>query len=73
MRWCAVKSPSVCASLGDYQPRCGTLCEPVSASSAEVDKRYVQKQLGHASAELTRRHLRRCDHFRVNLTKATGL
>ena len=24
------------------------------ASSAEVDERYVQKQLGHASAEMTR-------------------
>ncbi|WP_179145374.1 tyrosine-type recombinase/integrase [Rhizobium sp. RU36D] len=26
------------------------------ASSAEVDERYVQKQLGHASAEMTLRH-----------------
>jgi integrase len=38
------------------------------ASSAEVDERFVQKQLGHASAEMTRR-----DRFRVNLTKAAGL
>ena len=43
------------------------------ASSAEVDERYVQKQLGHASAEMTRRYQRRRDRFRVNLTKATGL
>lgn len=43
------------------------------ASSAEVDKRYVQKQLGHASAEMTRRYQRRRDRFRVNLTKAAGL
>ncbi len=43
------------------------------ASSAEVDERYVQKQLGHASAELTRRYQRRRDKFRVNLTKAAGL
>jgi len=43
------------------------------ASSAEVDERYVQKQLGHASAEMTRRYQRRRDHFRVNLTKASGL
>ncbi|MBK3666456.1 site-specific integrase [Bradyrhizobium diazoefficiens] len=43
------------------------------ASSAEVDERYVQKQLGHASAEQTRRYQRRRDHFRVNLTKAAGL
>ncbi len=43
------------------------------ASSAEVDERYVQKQLGHASAEMTRRYQRRHDRFRVNLTKAAGL
>lgn len=43
------------------------------ASSAEVDKRYVQKQLGHASAEMTRRYQRRRDRFRVNLTKVSGL
>ena len=43
------------------------------ASYAEVDERYVQKQLGHASAEMTRRYQRRRDRFRVNLTKAAGL
>jgi integrase len=43
------------------------------ASSAEVDERYVQKQLGHASAEMTRRYQRRRERFRVNLTKAAGL
>jgi len=43
------------------------------ASSAEVDERYVQKQLGHASAEMTRTYQRRRDRFRVNLTKAAGL
>jgi integrase len=43
------------------------------ASSAEVDERYVQKQLGHASAEMTRGYQRRRDRFRVNLTKASGL
>lgn len=43
------------------------------ASSAEVDERYVQKQLGHASADMTRRYQRRRDRFRVNLTKAAGL
>ena len=43
------------------------------ASSAEVDERYVQKQLGHASAEMTRRYQRRRDRFRVNLTMAAGL
>ncbi|WP_342455928.1 tyrosine-type recombinase/integrase [Phaeobacter gallaeciensis] len=43
------------------------------ASSAEVDERYVQKQLVHASIEMTRRYQRRRDRFRVNLTKAAGL
>jgi integrase len=43
------------------------------ASAAEIDERFVQKQLGHASAEMTRRYQRRRDRFRVNLTKAAGL
>ena len=43
------------------------------ASSAAVEERYVQKQLGHASAEMTRRYQRRRDRFRVNLTQAAGL
>jgi integrase len=43
------------------------------ASSAEVYERFVQKHLGHASAEMTRRYQRRRDRFRVNLTKAAGL
>lgn len=43
------------------------------ASSAEADERAVQKHLGHASAEMTRRYQRRRDRFRVNLTKAAGL
>ena len=43
------------------------------ASSAKVNERYVQKQLGHASAEMTRRYQRRRDRFRVTLTKAAGL
>ena len=43
------------------------------ASSADVDERYVQKQLGHASPEMTRRYQRRRDRFRVNLTQAAGL
>lgn len=43
------------------------------ASSAEVDERFVQKQLGHASPEMTRTYQRRRDRFRVNLTKASGL
>ncbi len=43
------------------------------AASAEVDERHVQKQLGHASAETTRRYQRGRDRFRVTLTKAAGL
>jgi integrase len=43
------------------------------ASSAEIDERHIQKQLGHASPEMTRRYQRRRDRFRVNLTKAAGL
>lgn len=43
------------------------------ASYAEVDERHVQRQLGHASAEMTRHYQRRRDRFRVNLTKAAGL
>lgn len=43
------------------------------ASSAEVDERHVQKQLGHTSVEMTRKYQRRRDRFRVNLTKASGL
>lgn len=43
------------------------------ASSADIDERYVQNHLGHASAEMTRRYQRRRDRFRVNLTKAAGL
>ena len=42
-------------------------------SSAEVDERNGQKQLGHASAEMTRRCQRRRDRFRVNLTTAARL
>lgn len=43
------------------------------ATHAEIDERHVQKHLGHASAEMTRRYQRRRDRFRVNLTKAAGL
>ena len=43
------------------------------ATAAEADERHVQRQLGHASVEMTRRYQRRRDRFRVNLTKAAGL
>jgi len=43
------------------------------ATHAQADERFVQKQLGHASAEMTRRYQRDRDRFRVNLTKAAGL
>jgi integrase len=43
------------------------------ASSAEVDEPYVQKHLGHASAEMTPKYQRRRDRLRVIPTKASGL
>ena len=43
------------------------------ASSADVDEADIQRQLGHASTEMTRRYTRKRDRFRVNLTKAAGL
>jgi integrase len=43
------------------------------ASSAAVDEAYIQKQLGHASAEMTRSYRQQKERFRVNLTKAAGL
>lgn len=43
------------------------------ASSAEIDEAFVQKHLGHATAEMTRRYKRHRDRFRTNLTQAAGL
>ncbi len=43
------------------------------ASSAQIEEAHVQKHLGHASAEMTRRYQRKRDRFAVNLTKAAGL
>ncbi|MGJ0391264.1 MAG: tyrosine-type recombinase/integrase [Methylocystis sp.] len=43
------------------------------ASSAKIDETHVQKHLGHASAEMTRRYQRKRDRFKVNLSKAAGL
>lgn len=43
------------------------------ATSAAADEADIQRQLGHASAEMTRRYQRRRDRFRTNLTKAAGL
>jgi integrase len=43
------------------------------ASSAQIDEAHIQKHLGHASAEMTRRYQRKRDRFKVNLTKAAGL
>jgi integrase len=43
------------------------------ASSAQIEEAHVQKHLGHASAEMTRRYQRKRDRFQVNLTKAAGL
>ncbi|MGA1860978.1 tyrosine-type recombinase/integrase [Azospirillum sp. 11R-A] len=43
------------------------------ATAAEAKERFVQRHLGHASAEMTRRYQRHRDSFRVNLTQAAGL
>jgi integrase len=43
------------------------------ASSAQIEEAHVQRHLGHASPEMTRRYQRKRDRFRVNLTKAAGL
>jgi integrase len=43
------------------------------ASSARIEEAHVQKHLGHASPEMTRRYQRKRDRFKVNLTKAAGL
>ena len=41
--------------------------------SAQIEEAHVQRHLGHASAEMTRRYQRKRDRFKVNLTKAAGL
>ena len=43
------------------------------ATAAEVEEVLVQRQLGHASPEMTRTYKRRRERFRVNLTRAAGL
>jgi integrase len=43
------------------------------ASSAQIEEAHVQRHLGHASPEMTRRYQRKRDRFRINLTKAAGL
>jgi integrase len=43
------------------------------ASSAQIEEAHVQKHLGHASAEMTRRYQRKRDRFTINLTRAAGL
>ena len=75
-----VKSTALAAGVGASLPEVeranrysGHSLRAGLASSAEIDERYVQKHLGHASAEMTRRYQRRRDRFRVNLTKAAGL
>ena len=56
--------------LRDKPHRCrGTDPEHTSRSTRGMH----QKQLGHASAEMTRGYQRRRDRFWVNLTRAAGL
>lgn len=42
------------------------------ATAAHVEEALVQRQFGHASAEMTRGYKRRRDRFSVNLTRAAG-
>jgi integrase len=43
------------------------------SSSAEIEERYVQKQLSQASAEMTHEYPRRRDRFRLDLKEAAAL
>lgn len=43
------------------------------ATAAEAEERDVQRQLGHATIDMTRRYQRNRQRFRKNLTKAAGL
>jgi integrase len=43
------------------------------ATAADVEEALVQRQLGHASVEMTRGYKRRRERFKVNLTRASGL
>jgi integrase len=43
------------------------------ASSAQIEDGHVQRHLGHASPEMTRRYQRKRDRLRANLTRAAGL
>ncbi len=43
------------------------------ATAAQADEALIQKHLGHASPDMTRKYQRNRDRFRVNLTKAAGL
>jgi integrase len=43
------------------------------ATSANAGEYQVQRQLGHASATMTRRYQRKRERFCLNLTKAAGL
>ncbi len=43
------------------------------ATAAQVEERFVQRHLGHTTAEMTRRYQRRGERFKINLTKAAGL
>jgi integrase len=51
----------------------GHLLRAGLATAAKAGERHVQKQLGHSTAEMTRRYQRRRNRFRVNLTKTAEL
>jgi len=48
----------------------GHLLRTGLASSVEINEAHAQRQLGHASTEVTRRYRR--ERFRANLTKTAG-
>jgi integrase len=43
------------------------------ASAAAIDEAQIQKQLGHASIEMTRSYRQQRGRFKINMTKAAGL
>jgi site-specific recombinase XerC len=75
-----VQATAVAAGIGGDLPEgerrhrfAGHFLRAGLATAAEAEERFVQRHLGHASAEMTRRYQRRRDRFRINLTQAAGM
>ena len=43
------------------------------ASSVTIDEAHIQRQMGHASPEMTRSYQQKRTRFTINMTKAAGL